>query len=97
MSHFIVDRLYLLIEIKRTNQKFQKINNLKNIEMANMRNTRFLEYSVRILTLKLGDNPIRYGTLCSYDPILTSGLGGGRVKNVVFFNFVRKNRSFIKT
>ena len=77
MSHFIVYRLYLLIEIKRTNQKFQKINNLKNIEMANMRNTRFFEYSVRILTLKLGDNPIRYGTLCSYDPILTSRLGGG--------------------
>ena len=45
--------------------------------MANMRNTRFLEYSVRILTLKLGDNPIRYGTLCSYDPILTSRLGRG--------------------
>ena len=45
--------------------------------MANMRNTRFFEYSVRILTLKLGDNPIRYGTLCSYDPILTSRLGGG--------------------
>ena len=45
--------------------------------MANMRNTRFFEYSVRILTLKLGNNPIRYGTLCSYDPILTSRLGGG--------------------
>ena len=70
--------------------------------MANMRNTRFLEYSVRILTLKLGDSPIRYGKLCSYDPILTSGLGGGRVKNVVFLilfeKIVRslKNNRFFK-
>ena len=68
-----------------------------------MRNTRFFEYSVRILTLKLGDNPIRYGTLCSYDPILTSrlgrGVGGsGSFFLILFEKIVRslKNNRFFK-